>query len=156
MILGNPSDLRAALAPGRRLMGLDLGDKTIGLAISDAGLVIASPLLTIRRRKFTADAAELAELVRKHDVGGLILGLPVALDGTEGPRCQSVRQFARNLAGPLPDLDIAFWDERMSTAAVNRMLIDEMDTTRKRRAEIVDKLAAAYILQGALDSLRAR
>lgn len=135
-------------------MGLDVGDKTIGLALSDIGLIIASPLLTIRRRKFTVDLLELRKLLEQHNIGGLIIGLPISLDGQEGPRCQSVRQFARNLEGPLPNMPIAFWDERMSTAAVNRMLIDEVDATRKRRAELVDKLAATYILQGALDAMR--
>lgn len=146
--------LRAALPPGRRLLGLDLGTKTIGLALSDNRLTIASPLETIRRAKFAADAAALVRIANEREVGGLVIGLPVSLDGTEGPRCQSVRQFARNLAPHLP-LDVAFWDERLSTAVVERALI-EADLTRKRRAEIVDKLAAAYILQGALDFLARR
>lgn len=154
MIAGKLQDLRDRLEPGRRLLGLDLGEKTIGVALTDIGLVIATPLETIRRTKFTADAAQLAAIVARHKVGGLVIGLPVNMDGSEGPRCQSVRQFARNLSEKLPDLPIAFWDERLSTAAVNRMLIDEADTTRKRRAELVDKLAASYILQGALDHLR--
>ncbi|MCW5732375.1 MAG: Holliday junction resolvase RuvX [Alphaproteobacteria bacterium] len=154
MIAGKLQDLKERLRPGQRLLGLDLGEKTIGLALTDTGLVIASPLETIRRTRFTADARQLAAIVAKHGIGGLIIGLPVNMDGSEGPRCQSVRQFARNLAQMLPDLPMAFWDERLSTAAVNRMLIDEADATRRRRAELVDKLAASYILQGALDHLR--
>lgn len=155
MVLGNPAELAEQLRRGQRLLGLDIGSKTIGLALSDLGLAIASPLETIRRTKFTKDAEALKAIVTRHDIGGLILGLPVNMDGSEGPRCQSVRQFAANLAGPLPGLPIAFWDERLSTAAVTRTLI-EADTSRKRRAELVDKLAAAYILQGAIDSLKRR
>jgi len=154
MLLDKPSDLAAHVPPGRRLLGLDLGDKTVGLALSDVTWAIASPLETLARRRFREDAAALLALVDRHGVGGLLLGLPVALDGREGPRCQSVRQFARNLLA-LRDLPVAFWDERMSTAAVERMLIREVDASRARRKQIVDKLAAAYILQGALDSLRA-
>jgi putative Holliday junction resolvase len=146
--------MRAALAPGRRLMGLDVGTKTVGLAISDNRLAIASPLETIRRTRFAADAQALTALATAREAGGLVIGLPVSLDGTEGPRCQSVRQFARNLEKYLA-LPVAFWDERLSTAVVERALI-EADLTRKRRAEIVDKLAAAYILQGALDFLSHR
>jgi putative Holliday junction resolvase len=144
--------LKAQLPRGRRLLGLDVGTKTIGLALSDTTLVVASPFETIRRGKFAADAGRLAEIVQAQDVGGFVLGLPISLDGSEGPRCQSVRQFARNLAARI-DLPFAFWDERLSTAAVTRTLL-EADMSRKRRAETVDKLAAAYILQGALDSAR--
>ncbi len=147
--------LAEALPKGARLLGLDLGSKTIGLAISDSGLKVASPLETIRRGKFTKDADSLARLCQARDVGGLVLGLPVNMDGSEGPRCQSTRQFAANLielAGL--DLPVAFWDERLSTAAVERFMRDEADMTRRRRAEVVDKMAAAYILQGALDGLR--
>ena len=146
--------LPSRLARGQRLLGLDLGEKTIGLAISDSGLTIASPLETIRRRKFRDDAARLAEICAERRVGGLVVGLPVNMDGSEGPRCQSTRQFARNLneiAGF--ELPMAFWDERLSTAAVERFLVEEADMTRRRRAEVVDKMAAAYILQGALDAL---
>ena len=153
MLASNPADLRLRLAPGARLLGLDIGSKTIGLALSDTGLVIASPYDTIRRSKFTKDAEILRTVIAKQQVGGLILGLPVNMDGSEGPRCQSVRQFAANLDQLMPEMLITFWDERLSTAAVTRTLI-EADTSRKRRAELVDKLAAAYILQGALDSLR--
>jgi len=142
--------MRAAVPPGRRLMGLDVGTKTIGLALSDTRLVIASPLDTIRRRRFAEDMAALFSLIDKHEVGGLVIGLPLNLDGKDSPRTQSVRQFARNLLA-LRDLPAAFWDERMSTAAVTREMIAH-DMTRKRRAEIVDRVAAAYILQGFLDA----
>ncbi len=136
-----------------RLLGLDIGEKTIGLAISDSGQSVASPLETIRRSKFAKDMAQLKQVIAERRVGALVLGLPVNMDGSEGPRCQSVRQFARNLKA-LADIDLplAFWDERLSTRAVERFLIDEQDMTRKRRAEVIDKLAAAYILQGALDA----
>ena len=147
-------DLKQRPDGGTRLLGLDLGEKTIGLAISDRGRTVASPLETIRRSKFTKDAAALARLCAERAVGGLILGLPVNMDGSEGPRCQSVRQFAANLAELAGlELPIAFWDERLSTAAVERLLVDEADMSRRRRAEVVDKMAAAYILQGALDRI---
>ena len=148
-------DLKAvAEAVGRRqrLLGLDVGTKTVGLALSDISRIVATPLETIRRTKFTKDAERLKALIAEHDVGGLILGLPVNMDGTEGPRCQGVRQFARNMSEKV-DLPMAFWDERLSTRAVERMLIDA-DASRKRRGELVDKLAAGYILQGALDALQ--
>ena len=147
-------DLLPRLDAGRRLLGLDLGEKTIGLAISDRGLKVASPLETIRRAKFTKDAEALAALCEDRGVGGLVLGLPVNMDGSEGPRCQSVRQFAANLAELAGfTLPMAFWDERLSTAAVERVLVGEADLSRKRRGQVVDKMAAAYILQGALDAL---
>jgi putative holliday junction resolvase len=136
---------------GRRLMGLDVGTKTIGLALSDTRLVIASPLATIRRRRFRDDMAALFALIETHGVGGLVIGLPLALDGRDSPRTQSVRAFARNLL-TLRDLPALLWDERLSTAAVTREMI-AADMTRKRRAEIVDKVAAAYILQGCLDAM---
>ena len=138
--------------PESRLLGLDLGSKTIGLALSDVSLMIASPLGTIKRAKFTHDAETLNTLIDEHDVGGLILGLPISMDGSEGPRCQSTRQFATNLLKQR-DIPIAFWDERLSTVAINRLLIDEIDMTRKRRAKVIDKAAATFILQGALDAL---
>ena len=141
-----------ALPRGARLLGLDLGSKTIGLALSDVDRMIASPLETIRRRRFTQDAASLVGAAQRHGVAGLVLGLPRNMDGTEGPAAQSARSFARNLERLTP-LPVAFWDERLSTAAVSRMLI-EADASRARRAVLVDKLAAAYILQGALDWLR--
>jgi len=146
-------ELPGALPKGAPLVGLDLGAKTIGVAVSDGGLMIASPLALIRRSKFTADAEALFKLMEGRGAGGIVVGLPVNMDGTEGPRCQSARAFARNLLR-LREFPIAFWDERLSTEAVNRMLIDEADTTRARRAELVDKAAAAWILQGALDRLR--
>ncbi|NQV59575.1 MAG: Holliday junction resolvase RuvX [Alphaproteobacteria bacterium] len=144
--------LRAAVATPLRLLGLDLGSKTIGLALSDITWSIASPLETIRRRKFSVDVDRLFALIDEHAVGGLVLGLPLNMDGSEGPRCQSTRAFAHNVLA-LRDLPIVLQDERLSTAAVQRMLVEEMDSTRKRRAEVVDKLAAAYILQGLLDRL---
>lgn len=141
------------LPRGKPLVGLDLGQKTIGVAASDTTWMIASPLETIRRTQFTKDAEALFKLMASREAHGIVIGLPVNMDGAEGPRSQSARAFGRNLLR-LRDLPIAFWDERLSSAAVNRMLIDEMDITRARRAEIVDKMAAAYILQGALDRLR--
>ncbi len=146
------ADLRNALAPRQRLLGLDVGEKTIGLAVSDSDFKVATPVDTIRRTKFAADAACLAQLIAERDIGGLVIGLPVNMDGSEGPRCQSVRQFAANLLQRM-ELPIAFWDERLSTAAVTRAMI-EQDVSRARRAKSVDKMAAAYILQGALDALR--
>lgn len=142
---------KAALPPIGPLIGLDLGTKTIGLALSDIRRSIASPLLVIRRTKFQADLAELKREVERHATVGLVLGLPVNMDGSEGPRVQATRAFARNIAAALP-LPLVFWDERLSTAAVTRTLI-EADTSRKRRGEVVDKVAAAYILQGALDRM---
>ena len=153
MLLGKPAELRAAVAKGTRLLGLDVGSKTVGLALSDTGWVIASPLETLRRGRFRIDAERIFALAERHGVGGLVIGLPINMDGSEGPRCQSVRQFAANLLA-LRDLPIVFWDERLSTQAVTRLLIEEADVSRKRRGALVDKLAAAYILQGALDSLR--
>ena len=140
------------LPPSGRLMGLDLGTKTIGVAISDSMRYSATPLETIKRLKFTQDAERIAALVAQNSIGGIVLGLPLNMDGSEGPRAQSTRAFARNLARVMP-LPLVFWDERLSTSAVTRMMI-EADLRRDRRAEIVDKLAASYILQGALDRLR--
>ena len=143
--------LVARLPPKAALMGLDLGTKTIGLAISDVGRRIATPLRTIARTKFTTDAKALLAEAATHQVAALVLGLPLNMDGSEGPRVQATRAFARSLAG-LTDLPIFFWDERLSTAAVTRPLISA-DASRKRRDEVVDKMAAAYILQGVLDRL---
>jgi putative Holliday junction resolvase len=143
-----------ALPRGKRLMGLDLGTKTIGLALSDGERRIASPLETIRRTKFRADATKLLALAEKHEVAAFVLGLPLNMDGSEGPRVQATRSFARNLAGLSP-LPIHYWDERLSTAAVTRTLL-EADASRARRAELVDKMAAAYILQGLLDLMAAQ
>ena len=145
-------DLKAALAPGMRLLGLDLGEKTIGLALSDTTLTVATPLETLARGKFTADAAELAEIVAEHGVGGLVIGLPLNMDGSEGPSAQSARAFARNFVARSA-LPIVLCDERLSTAAVTRTLL-EADASRKRRAALADKMAAAYILQGARDRMR--
>ncbi|MBG07032.1 MAG: Holliday junction resolvase RuvX [Rhodospirillaceae bacterium] len=152
MAIVDISDLPGVIPKGARLLGLDLGSKTIGLAISDSLFQIASPLETIRRRKFTADAEALKQIIGERNVGGLILGLPKNMDGSEGPRSQSTRQFAENLLGNF-EIPIAFWDERLSTVAVERILIDEADLSRQKRGEVVDKMAASYILQGALDRL---
>lgn len=149
----DPLALKAALRPKCRLMGLDVGERTIGLAISDPSLSVASPLETIRRSKFAADAQRLIALAAERDVGGLVVGLPVDMHGGEGRRCQSVRQFAANLLEKL-DLPLAFWDERLSTVAVTRAMLDA-DVSRARRGQAVDKAAAAYILQGLLDRLAA-
>ncbi|MEM7222768.1 MAG: Holliday junction resolvase RuvX [Pseudomonadota bacterium] len=148
------NDLPQHLPTGTRLIGMDLGEKTIGLALSDPRLKVASPLETIRRRKFREDAAALKEIIEARQVGGLVLGLPVNMDGSEGPRCQSTRQFAANLVEIAGfGQPIALWDERLSTAAVERLLVSEADMSRGRRRQVVDKMAAAYILQGALDAL---
>lgn len=146
-------DLRALPAAGR-LLGLDVGDKTVGLAVSDSARSIASPVDTIRRGKLAADVAALQGFIASRQPVALVIGLPVNMDGSEGPRCQSVRAFARNIAQRGIALPQAFWDERLSTAAVERFLIGEADMTRARRDRVVDKMAAAYILQGALDALR--
>jgi putative Holliday junction resolvase len=149
------SDIRAfvdASQGGPRLIGIDLGTKTIGLALCDVGRRIASPLETIRRVKFTPDVARLRGLCEAHRVGGLVIGLPLNMDGSEGPRVQATRAFVRNLK-PILDLPVLFWDERLSTAAVTRALI-AADASRAKRSEVVDKLAAAYILQGCLDTMR--
>ncbi len=146
--------LRTAVPARKRLLGLDIGEKTIGLAVSDSGFTVAAPVETIGRTKFAADLVRLAHVIAARDVGGLVIGLPINMDGSEGRRCQSVRQFAANLLKRI-DLPIAFWDERLSTAAVTRAML-ELDVSRARRARAVDKMAAAYILQGALDALGRR
>ena len=140
------------LEPGQRLLGLDLGEKTIGLALSDRLLTVASPFDTLKRGKFAADAARLDIIISEQGVGGLVVGLPLNMDGSDGPSAQSARAFGRNWANHSP-MPVLFQDERLSTSAVTRTLI-EADASRKRRAEVVDKMAAAYILQGALDRLR--
>lgn len=145
------TEIVAQLPRFKRLMGLDLGTKTIGVAISDVERRIASPVETIKRTKFKADAAALLALITKHDIGAIVLGKPFNMDGSQGPRVQATEAFARNLKG-LTDLPILYQDERLSTAAVTRTLIDA-DTSRARRAELVDKLAAAYILQGFIDRM---
>ncbi len=146
-------ELPAATPPYSSLIGLDLGEKTIGVAVSDPMRMVASPLELIRKTRFTDDANALLKLVDGRNVGGIVIGLPVNMDGTEGPRCQSSRAFARNLLR-LREIPVAFWDERMSSMAINRLLIDEADMTRGKRADVVDKMAAGWILQGALDRLR--
>ena len=135
------------------LIGLDLGEKTIGVAVSDTTRMVATPLELIRKTKFTQEANRLLSLIDGREVGAIVIGLPVNMDGTEGVRCQSNRAFARNLLR-LREIPIAFWDERMSTMAVNRFLIDELDASRAKRAGLVDQMAAAWILQGALERLR--
>ena len=141
------------LAPGTRLLGLDLGEKTIGLALSDTLRTVATPMETLARTKFTADAEKLARIAAAQNVGGIVIGLPLNMDGSDGPAAQKARAFGRNLAARIA-LPIVFWDERLSTVAVTRALLDA-DASRKRRSEVVDKMAAAYILQGVLDRLRA-
>ena len=152
MSILSSSELVASLPSHGRLMGLDLGSKTIGMALSDILRVVATPFDTIRRTKFTADAKTLLGHLDKHDVKGLVIGWPVEMSGQEGARCQSTRSFVDNLLG-LRDVPVMLWDERLSTAAVTRTLL-EADTSRAKRALVVDKMAAAYILQGALDSLK--
>ncbi|WP_422375991.1 Holliday junction resolvase RuvX [Roseibium sp.] len=144
-------DFMATVPQNTRLIGLDLGTKTIGLALSDLGRGIASPMETIRRKKFTLDAERLLQICAEQGVGGFVLGLPLNMDGSEGPRAQATRAFARNLSQKT-DLPITYWDERLSTAAVTRTLL-EADSSRAKRAEAVDKMAAAFILQGFLDRL---
>ena len=148
MAIVDIGDLRA----DHRILGLDMGSKTIGLALSDVTRTVATPLRTIRRTKFAKDAGVLRSVIDEMGVDALVIGLPLSMDGTEGPRCQSVRQFAADLLETI-DIPAAFWDERLSTAAVERMLIGEADLSRQRRAQLVDKAAAAYILQGALDAM---
>ncbi len=147
------SELSAACPPNTPWLGLDLGENTIGVSVSDTGRIIASPLELIRKTKFSKDAEQLFKIMDGRKVSALVIGLPLNMDGTEGPRAQSCRAFARNLERFRP-VNVAFQDERLSTTAVERFLIDELDLTRKRRADVVDRTAAAWILQGALDRLR--
>jgi len=149
MITVNAAEFRGVLPDGGRLIGLDLGTKTIGTALCDAGWTFASPALLIRRRKFTQDKAALVELIAAQRVAGIVLGLPLNLDGSESPRSQSTRAFARNIADLGP---VLLWDERWSTVAVERVMI-EQDMSRAKRAERIDNLAAAHILQAAIDAL---
>ena len=151
MICENAEGFGAEIPPFGALAGLDLGTVTIGVAVSDGQRSVASPLETIKRKKFGLDAARLLEICKGRDIKGIVLGLPMNMDGSEGPRCQSTRAFARNLER-LTDLPITFWDERLSTVAAERALL-EADTSRKRRAEVIDHVAAGYILQGLLDRL---
>ena len=152
MIFETVETFAPALPPMSALTGLDLGTKTIGVAVSDSLRQVSSPLETIKRTKFTADAARLLQIIADRQIGGIVLGLPRNMDGSEGPRCQSTRAFARNLE-KLTDVPITFWDERLSTVAAERALL-EADTSRKRRAEVIDHVAAGYILQGVLDRMR--
>ena len=151
MIYDEIESFAAALPPRQALMGLDLGTKTIGVAVSDTRLGIATPILTVKRKKFGVDAEALLGLIAERNIGGVVLGLPRNMDGSEGPRAQSTRAFARNFSRLCP-LPIGFWDERLSTVAAERALL-EADTSRARRAELIDHVAAGYILQGALDRL---
>lgn len=151
MILTDIAEFAALLPPYRAILGLDLGDKTIGIAVSDLSRTVATPIEVIRREKFTLDAQRLLAIVATKQAAGLILGLPLNMDGSEGPRVQSTRAFARNLE-KLTALPITFWDERLSTVAAERALL-EADTSRKRRKEVIDQVAAGYILQGALDRM---
>ncbi|WP_334128716.1 Holliday junction resolvase RuvX [Sneathiella sp.] len=152
MLLDNPTHLKHLLPRDKRLLGMDPGTKTIGLAISDTALKVSTPLMTIQRTKFKADAAEIARIVEEWNIGGFVIGLPINMDGSEGPRCQSIRQFQKNLEA-LFDLPMYFQDERLSTVAVTRTML-EADASRAKRAKAVDKMAAAFILQGALDAMR--
>jgi len=151
MVLDDFDAFVAALPTHGPLMGLDLGTKTIGVALSDVLRGVATPTETVKRKKFSLDAARLLDIIAARQVSGIVLGLPRNMDGSEGPRCQSTRAFARNLA-QLTELPIGFWDERLSTVAAERALL-EADTSRKRRAELIDNVAASYILQGVLDRL---
>jgi putative Holliday junction resolvase len=153
MPIVEPTELKSALAPRGRLLGFDLGTNTIGLAVSDSMLMVSSPLETLRRTKFTADADKMLALIAEKEVGGLVLGLPRNMDGSEGPRAQSTRAFANNMAGKV-DLPITFWDERLTTAEAERVLINQADMNRKRRGEVIDKMAASIILQNFLDFLQ--
>ncbi|MCY3997639.1 MAG: Holliday junction resolvase RuvX [Rhodobacter sp.] len=152
MICDSVGEFLSALPPARAIAGLDLGTKTIGVAVSDPGRSIATPLHTIRRRKFGVDAARLLAVAEDRDLAGLVMGLPLNMDGTEGRRCQSTRAFVRDLTR-LTALPVMYWDERLSTVAAERALLDA-DTSRKRRSEVIDHVAAGYILQGALDRMR--
>ena len=151
MICHTPDAFSAALPSHGAVMGLDLGTETIGVAVSDGFRQVATPLETVRRKKFGADASRLLDIATQRGITGIVLGLPLNMDGSEGPRCQSTRAFARNLEGRT-ELPITFWDERLSTVAAERALL-EADTSRKRRAEVIDHVAASYILQGVLDRL---
>jgi putative Holliday junction resolvase len=146
-------DLPRNVAPNTRLLGLDVGSRTIGMAISDATWTVATPVSTLARRRLASDLRAIATLTKELEAGAFIVGLPVQMDGSEGPRCQSVRQFVRDLTLAIK-LPAALWDERLSTQAVERTLIAEADLSRKRRRRVIDRAAAAWILQGALDALR--
>jgi len=155
LICADIFELAGRIPAGQRLLGLDVGDKTVGLAIADPGMTVASPLWTLERKKLAPIVDAIAELARTEQVGGLVAGLPVSMDGSLGPQAQAVQDFTTELAGRL-GLPAAFWDERLSTSAVERVLISEADMNRKRRKQVVDKMAAAYILQGAIDAVSIR
>lgn len=154
MSIVSVDELKGFIRPGQRLLGLDLGEKTIGLALSDTTLSIATPMQTLKRGKFGASATALLAIIGEHDIGGMVVGLPLNMDGSEGPSAQSARAFARNFEKQ-SDIAVSMMDERLSTAAVTRTLI-EADASRERRKDLVDKMAAAYILQTALDRLKNR
>ena len=145
-------DFVELLPPNRRVVGLDIGEKTVGVALSDLSRTVATPMETLTVRKFSKTATQILDICVEHEVAALIIGLPINMDGTEGPRCQSVRQFARNLEAHF-DMEMAFWDERLSTVAVTKTML-EADLSREKRSKNVDKLAASYILQGALDFIQ--
>lgn len=151
MICATVEEFVAALPPNRAVAGLDLGDKTIGVALSDLRRQVATPIEVIRREKFTIDAAKLLALLEARGAAGIVLGLPLNMDGSVGPRVQATQAFARNLE-KLTAMPICYWDERLSTVAAERALL-EADTSRKRRKEVIDQVAAGYILQGALDRM---
>jgi len=153
MPLFNMTDLRAQLLPGQRLLGIDPGSKSIGLALSDVGLMLATPHSTLRRGKLKENAASIGRIAEKEGVGGLVIGLPLSMDGSSGPAAQAARDWAHAMSAET-GLPVALWDERLSSSAVNRFLIQEADMTRKRRGEVVDRMAAAYTLQAALDASR--
>lgn len=144
-------NIKSALAPAQRLLGIDLGTKTIGMAVSDPALRVASPISTIKRKKFTADIISLQETIHDYNIGGIIFGWPLNLDGTPSKRCQSTRQFALNLEYHGVSLPMAFFDERLSTVAIDKILVQEADMSRNKRGEVIDKMAAGFILQGALE-----
>lgn len=152
MLIDSPDEFRKLLPASARLLGLDVGETTIGLALSDASRTIASPLSTIERKKFAKDAELLKQLVIEHQVAGLVVGYPINMDGSHGPRTQSTRTFVSNISKKIP-IPVLLWDERMTTMAVERMMIDA-DLSRQRRAQLVDKLAASYMLQGFLDGTK--
>ena len=151
MIYENILDFAGSISKDKALIGLDLGSKTIGVAISDNLKTVATPLKTIKRTKFSEEVTTLFKLISERDLSGIILGLPKNMDGSEGARCQSTRAFARNINN-FQDFPITFWDERLSTVAAEKALL-EADITRKRRSEVIDHVAASYILQGALDRM---
>jgi putative Holliday junction resolvase len=153
MPLFNMTELRSRLARGQRLIGLDPGTRVIGVALSDTLLMLASPYGSVRRGKLAANAAEISAIARKEGAGGLVIGFPLQMDGSAGPTAQAARDWAHAVS-QATGLPAALWDERLSSAAVNRLLIDEADMTRKRRGEVVDRMAAAYTLQGALDATK--